>query len=272
MRIRLIALLAVALSVFFIPAAQAQSDTATVFVVHGIPDVPVDVYVDGALTLEDFQPTDIAGPLDLPEGSYEIEIFAAGADPDADDPVIGPVTADVPAGANISVVAHLDADGAPTLTPFVNDTDTVAAGDARVTVRHTAAAPAVDILVFGEPVFEGLENPDEAVADLPADTYEVAVAPAGSTDPVIGPVDLELPEGVNTIAYAIGSLEDDTLDVIIQTISGLHEVPDGVESGLGGLKAAEQARAAQMPWVIALASITLLGAGVGARRAVGSRR
>jgi hypothetical protein len=89
---------------------------------------------------------------------------------------------------------------------------------------------------------------------------------------VLGPAPVDLAEGVNTIVYAIGSLDDDTLDLLVQTISGLHEAPSGVESGLGGLKAAEQARAAQMPWVIALASITLLGAGVGVRRVVGARR
>ena len=48
---------------------------------------------------------------------------------------------EVPAGANATVVAHLDADGNPTLTPFVNDTSATGPGEARLTVRHTAAAP-----------------------------------------------------------------------------------------------------------------------------------
>ena len=47
----------------------------------------------------------------------------------------------VPAGANITVVAHLDESGKPVLTPYVNDTSQVAAGQARLTVRHDAAAP-----------------------------------------------------------------------------------------------------------------------------------
>src|SRR3712207_7358527 len=52
---------------------------------------------------------------------------------------------EVPAGANATVVAHLDADGNPVLTPFVNDASPTEAGQARLVVRHTAAAPPVDV-------------------------------------------------------------------------------------------------------------------------------
>ena len=50
----------------------------------------------------------------------------------------------IPAGANATLAAHLDAQGDPTLTAFVNDTSEVPAGQARLTVRHVAAAPAVE--------------------------------------------------------------------------------------------------------------------------------
>lgn len=271
MRIRLIALLAVAFSVLFAPAALAQSDTGTVTVVHGIPGATVDVWVNGDPTLEGFEPGTITDPLELPAGSYDIEIYPAGTNPDDEDPLIQG-SADLEAGANVSAVAYLDADGAPTLGVFANDTSKLDAGQARVTVRHTAAAPAVDILANGDAVFTGVENGQEGVADLPAGTVEAAVALAGETDPVIGPADVDLAEGVNTIIYAIGSAEEGTLDLLVQTISGLHEAPSGVESGLGGLKAAEQARAAQLPWMVAFATITVLGAGVGVRRVIGARR
>ena len=69
----------------------------------------------------------------------------------------------VPAGANITVVAHLDADGDPKLTPFVNDVSKIPAGDARLVVRHTAAAPAVDVRAGGDPVFTDLTNPKRGV-------------------------------------------------------------------------------------------------------------
>ena len=102
--------------------------------------------------------------MQLPAGSYDLAVFPAApptlrhAAPSSDGVA-------VPAGANATVVAHLDADGKPALTPFVNDTSAVQAGQARVTVRHTAAAPAVDVRAGGTPVVEGLANPDEATPD-----------------------------------------------------------------------------------------------------------
>jgi hypothetical protein len=270
MRFRLIALLAVALMVFFVPAAQASGHTGLVTVVHGVPGLTVDVYVNGDLTLEGFEPGTVTDPLELEEGTYDVEIYPADADPDTDDPAISG-SADLTAGANVSLVAHLDADGTPVLGVFANDTSTLDAGEARITVRHTAAAPAVDILADGAAAFEGVENGDEGVADLPAGTIEAAVALAGTDDIVLGPADVDLAEGVNTIIYAIGSAEDQTLDLLVQTISGLHEAPDRVESGTGGIKAAEQQRAATLPWIAALTVIGLAGAGLGVRRTYLSR-
>ena len=100
-----------------------------------------------------------------------------------------------------------------------------------------AAAPAVDILAGGDPVVEGLENPDEASLDLDAGTVEAAVAAAGTTDPVIGPADVAVEDGILTIAYAWGSLEDDNLKLATQTITGLHSGPGGVHAGEAGLAA-----------------------------------
>jgi len=121
--------LAVAAALFgALPASAA--DPAEVYVVHGIPGLPVDVYVNGALTLDDFQPETVAGPLDLPAGSYEIAITAADA-ADASAPVLT-ATADVAAGNSYSLVAHLDADGNPTVTPYANDISTISAGQTRL--------------------------------------------------------------------------------------------------------------------------------------------
>jgi hypothetical protein len=39
------------------------------------------------------------------------------------------------------------------ITPFVNDVSRTAAGTARLVVRHTKAAPAVDVRVGDQPVF-----------------------------------------------------------------------------------------------------------------------
>src|SRR5918997_342322 len=202
-------------------------------VVHGIPDTPVDVYVNGEKTLSDFKPGDVAGPLDLEEGAYDIALTKPG---EAIGQALLTVNdAAVPGNGNISLVAHLTAQGQPALTPFANDTSKLDAGQARLIVRHTAAAPAVDVRAGGEPVFEDLTNPNEAKADLDAGTVSADVVLAGTDTVVLGPTDLNLKEGTATIVYAVGSAENDTLDVVAQTIDGLHSSPGGVPSGTGGM-------------------------------------
>ncbi|MFI2104388.1 DUF4397 domain-containing protein [Isoptericola sp. NPDC019693] len=217
-------------------AVAATDDGAVLSVMHGVPDTPVDVWVDDELTVDDFQPGDMAGPLDLPAGTYSVAITAPDAE-DTSDPVIGPIDLDLEAGGNYTTVAHLDADGGPTATLFTNDTSATAAGEGRLTVRHVAAAPAVDVLAGGEAVVSGLANPEEKSLDLPAGTVSAAVAAAGTTEPVLGPTDVEVAEGVNTIVYAWGSLDDDTLALATQTVDGLHSSPDGVPAGVSGLAA-----------------------------------
>jgi len=204
-------------------SAGAQS-TGTVTVVHGVQGLTVDVYVNGELTLEDFAPKAVTDPLQLPAGNYEIKIFAANSDPATATPAITG-SATLPAGANASIVAHLTAAGAPTLSVFVNDVAPIAAGKARLVVRHTAAAPAVDVLVNGSPALTNLANPNEAKAEVPAGSYSAAVAATGTTTPVIGPANLTLQAGTAYFVYAIGSLQDENLELVIQTIAGLAAPP-----------------------------------------------
>jgi hypothetical protein len=211
------------------PAAQAQ-ETGTVYVVHGIPNTPVDVYVDGQRAIDDFAPGSSQGPLDLPSGSHQVALFAADASDGSGSPVLS-ANADLPAGANVTLVAHLSESGQPTITPFVNDVSAVPAGQARLVVRHTAAAPAVDVLAGGSPVISGLTNPNEKALEVPAGTVPAAVAAAGTTEPVIGPANLDLKEGTATFVHAIGSLQDNTLGLVVVTVDGLHSFPSGVPSG-----------------------------------------
>jgi len=190
--------------------AQASEGSAMLSVLHGVPDLTVDVYVNDELTIDDFEPGDLAGPLELPPGTYTVAITASDAT-DASSPAIGPVDLPLEAGVNYTAVAHLTASGDPTATLFTNDTAPTAAGQGRLTVRHVAAAPAVDVLAGGTAVITNLSNPNEAKLDLPAGTVSASVAAAGTTDPVIGPADVQVAEGANTIVYAWGSLDDDDL-------------------------------------------------------------
>lgn len=194
-----------------------HSDDALLSVLHGVPGLTVDVWVDGKLTLDDFEPGTLAGPLELDHGTYKIAITAADAT-SADNPVIGPVKVHLKEGRNYTAVAHLDADGDPTATLFKNSTRPSPEGEGKLTVRHVAAAPAVDVLAGDTAVIEGLENPEQEVLTLEAGTVSASVAAAGTTEPLIGPADVPVEEGKNTIVYAWGSLEDGTLDVAVQVV------------------------------------------------------
>lgn len=251
-----------------LPAAAATG-TASLSVLHGVPDLTVDVWVDGTRTLDDFTPGSLAGPLDLPAGTHTVAITAADA-ADASSPAIGPVDLALDAGASYTAVAHLDAAGSPTATLFPNDTSAVPAGQGRLTVRHVAAAPAVDVLAAGSPVITNLANPAEQTLTVPAGTVPVAVAATGTTEPVLGPTDLDVAEGVSTIVYAWGSLEGGTLQLAVQTIDGMHSAPGGVPSGELGLVADGPSPA--VLWLGGVALVAALGAVLPATRRPAEQR
>lgn len=212
-------------------AFQASAaDTGAVYVVHGIPDTPVDVWVDGALLLDDVQPDSSDGPFDLPAGEHQVAITA----PDAVDdsaPILD-ATATVPAGGSVTLVAHLTEAGDPTLTPFANDVGPVPAGQARLIVRHTAKAPEVDMRAGGRVVLPGVGNGDQGALVLQAGTITTDAVLSGADTVVIGPWDQELREGTTTVVQAVGSPEDG-IDLVTFVIEGMDSPPGGVPAGGG---------------------------------------
>lgn len=235
---RLGRLVGVLTALVFVPgvvlAAPAQAaESATVYVLHAIPGQTVDVYANGDALLTDFKPGTLTPAQQLPAGSYDLKVTAPGAGASG-KAIVAANGVEVPAGANVTVVAHLTADGKPVLTPYVNDVSMVPAGMARLTVRHAAAAPAVDVRAGGKPVFTGLTNPKEDMAEVPAGPVNADVVLAGTGTVAIGPADLNLAEGTNTIVYAWGSAEGKNLALAVQTISGLHSAPSGMPGGETG--------------------------------------
>ena len=244
--------------------AMADSHTATVSVLHAVPETPVDVYVNDELLLDDFQPGTLTDPQQLPAGTYDVQVFPADAADNSGEALFGG-SAEVPAGANATVVAHLTEDGTPTLTPFVNDTSSIEAGQARVTVRHTAAAPAVDVRARGQPVIQGLTNPNEESLTVPAGTVTADVVLAGTDTVAIGPADLELAEGSTTVVYAWGN-EEAGYQLAVQSIAGSHSAPSGVPGGSAGL--VDEGMPATL---VALSLAGLVGAGIAGRRLLADR-
>ena len=239
------------------PASAAQ--TAEVYVVHGVPGLTVDVYVNDEIALDDFAPETVAGPLALPAGSYDVKITAADA-ADASSPLLS-ATVELADGNSYTLVAHLNEGGEPTITPYGNDVSPIAAGNTRVVVRHDAAAPAVDVRAGGAVVLAGVTNPQEGVLNIPAATVEVDVVLAGTSTVAIGPATLDLAEGTAYFVHAVGSAEEGTLGLVTFTIADLHSAPGGVPAGTGPQGSA-------VPTILLVVMLTLGVAVV----AVGGRR
>jgi len=181
---------------------------------HAVPDAPaVDVLVDGSVVVEGLEFGEVTGYLELAAGEYEVAIAPAGGDPIFSTDVELEAE-DYTAAATGNLEPDGEEDGFD-LDVFEDKLGVIDDGDGRVRAYHLSPdAPAVDVAVADEndepAVFlaEGIEfgeaGPNVEVA---ADTYPVAVYPAGDTDPVFGPVDVEVKEGQVASAFAEGELE-----------------------------------------------------------------
>ena len=257
---------AVAALLGFSGTAAGQEASGTVTIVHGFRGLVADVYLDGTLILESFEPERATDPVELAAGDHEVEVREAGAEASSAAAVSG--TLNVPAGSNLSAVVHLSESGEPTMTVFDNNTQTVAPGTTRLVVRHAAAAGPVNVSLDDSPLASDLANPKEAGREVPATTHRVSVS-AGS-EVLLPPQDVPLQEGTAQYLYLIGSQDDGTVAWITQTVAGLSTAPAGVPTGNSGL--AEDTKDAGASPVLALvAAVAVLVAALGVRQAVRAR-
>lgn len=273
---RTLATLAVGAALVLLGAAApaGAQDSARIHLIHGIPDTPVDVDANGETVIEGFEFGDTEDLSALAGQTLAgVQVKAAGTD----DVAIDAGDLQLPPSGNVTAIAHLDAEGTPTLTVFENDTSAVAAGQGRLVVRHTAAAPAVDVRADGGVAFAGLANPNEARADLPAGTVSADVVPAGATEPVvIGPADVPVTEGAATIVYAVGSVDGGTLQTLTETVEGLGSAPDEVPTGNSPVSDGS-GDGSSLPWLATAAGLggfaaVATGAAVAGRRVLATRR
>ncbi len=205
------------------------ADNPSIMLLHGIPGATVDVVVDGAVVIPGFKPGSMQDLTSFKGQTLKnVEVRAAGTT----DVVIGPVAElAVPASGNVTLVAHLDAAGKPTLSAFTNDISVTPAGQGRLTVRHAAAAPAVDIVLGDARPFTNLANGKEGKANLPAGPIAGAkIAPTGGA-PIADVPTVELKAGSNLIVYAVGSLDGGTFTFYTQELTGLGGAPTAVNTG-----------------------------------------
>jgi len=128
----------------------------------------------------------------------------------------------------VSVVANLtgNADAPFELSVFVNNTDSLRRWASRITVRHTADAPTVDVYTgryarWTWKTFDDVSNGDEGSRKLWAGRRYIGLALEDSQsrkDIAIGPIKTYLHPTANNVFYAVGSLEDGTFEIISQVI------------------------------------------------------
>lgn len=205
-------------------SAQPKLKTTTLSVLHAIPagkgaDV-VDIYADNIRVFNNMKPGQLR-TVKVPQGVYDLGVYADGDTPQKSDPLLESADTSVPSGKNLTVTANLDAAGAPALNIFVNNTTRNPGGEGRITVRHIAAAPAVDVRADGTVLFTALTNPNSVSSIVPAKPYVVDVTLAGSDVVVIGPAIVPVNRPINRVVYAWGSAADGTLRLAVQNVRSL---------------------------------------------------
>jgi hypothetical protein len=226
----LVALTSVLVAAPAAAGAKAAPTTSQVYVTHGLPldtaGTKVDVYVNGALTLDDFTFGTTAGPLTLPAATYNVEIKT----PDGASTLITKSVA-VPAGGNFSLVAsYIDAAGTPGINVFANKVSRIARTGSRVALHHAAAAPSVDVLLGRFPISRKIPRlrfpvakaaPNGAQANLwlrAGRGYTFDVNVAGTKTTVLSLDNAKFPGRTLTNVYVVGSASGGTLQFLTSSI------------------------------------------------------
>lgn len=212
-------------------SASAQSISA----VHAINGTdlgaskafPVDIAVDGNCALTNFRFGDITGYIDLGRGNFDIDISVSDGNC-GNEPVLS-TTVKLKNGDFKTVVAQLDANGAPITATYSDDQTTARSRNGRITFRHAAAAPSVDITLgqgFQNAVItaSNLQNGEEEALTLRKKKYNTYIAAYLSESPLVGPIPLSASPGMNTFIYAAGSLSNGTFELLVDVkpLSGQH--------------------------------------------------
>ena len=218
-------------AVIFCTAPVLAADV-TLFAVHGIDGrdlglrkaLPVDVSVDGACALPNFRFGQITDGITLPAGSYDIAISLRDRQNPCEGTTVIAGSFRFHANGTYSLVAHLDADGAPTASKFKLNDKEVRESFGRLTVIHTAVAPAVDITVSRPSqedrgtAFERINNGGARTVTLADGSWLARIYPSLALKSVAGPAEAPIQDGKVTVVYAVGSLANGTFGLLAQIV------------------------------------------------------
>ena len=210
-------------------AVGAQDENAMVRVLHGAGDAPaVDIYADGGLIGEGLAYANITDYLEVPGGTYQIQVVPAGASLE-EGPVVIDAELTFDAGSMTTVAATGSlADG---ITPQVLADDAAPNPEnAQVRVVHFSYdAPAVDVAPDGgEAIIEGLEYPsDTGYLELPGGAYDLEIRAAGTDTVAFDIPEIAVDAGTSYSVFAVGGLNDGSFTVVPAVDASLAAVRVG---------------------------------------------
>ena len=230
-------------------------------IVHGVRGLVADVYLDGTLILETFQPERTTAPVPIPPGSHVVEVRVSGAPAGSPPALTWPV--EVAPDDRISAVVHLDAAGTPTVTRYDDDVSQLPAGQSRVAVRHAAAAAPIDVRLGDQVLATNLANAHETVSSVPPVVAPLVVTATGTTTALAPPQEVTAAEGTALFLYLVGSQAEGTLGWVAQRVDGLQSVPVKVPTGDSGLAApVDESPVGSLSVVAAALLLTMVAGGV----------
>lgn len=246
-------------------ATLSAADAAGSFeILHAIPGVPVDAYLDGELAAAGFEPGMVAGPVAVDQALETLTLLPAIDSPPAalgertDDPVLEVPLADAEAG---TYVAYLDGDS-PTVAAVPNDLSSTPPGQGRVSIRQFSPAVA-SITIDGEVVDVPPAPDGGASLDLTAGTYSVQAL--DSDDGVLFDESLSVQDGVLSTLFIRAADDGEGAVLALRSVDGLASAPTGIPSGTGGLLG-DDAPEGLVPGVVVMTLLAGAGWAVQRRR------
>lgn len=202
--------------------AQAALAMAQVNITNGIPNTPVDVYINGKIEIRGIAYTDEgAYPAAWKPGRYTLAFRRHGAAAKS-APILTKIIS-VASGEDASVVTNLTAGGSPTVSFFVNPTTPGPPGG-RVIIRDLADAPPLDIYFDQKLVATALTNSVSVTLNESGNALNTMSPPVygsltGTSVEALYPMDQNFLY-TTTIIYLVGSYSS-TASTLTQTVQDI---------------------------------------------------